>query len=86
MTSRAEQSAAAPVSVGELDRLLAGVHHDPHAVLGAHPYDGAITVRALRPMAASVSVLLPDGRRFPMEHEHTGIFTAVLPADAAASR
>ncbi|HEY1917240.1 MAG TPA: 1,4-alpha-glucan branching protein GlgB [Streptosporangiaceae bacterium] len=89
MTSRAEQSAttpgsAVPISHGELDRLLAGVHHDPHAVLGAHPYDGAITVRALRPMATSVSVLLPDGRRFAMEHEHNGIFTAVLPADAAA--
>ncbi len=71
---------AAHVSPGELDRLLAGTHHDPHALLGAHPGPDGITVRALRPMAAAVSVLLPDGRRFAMEHVHDGMFAAVLPA------
>jgi 1,4-alpha-glucan branching enzyme len=78
MTSRVNSTPQ--VSNGELDRLLDGTHHDPHALLGAHPGPDGITVRALRPMAASVSVLLPDGRRFEMEHVHAGVFAAVLPA------
>ncbi|HEY2577546.1 MAG TPA: 1,4-alpha-glucan branching enzyme, partial [Streptosporangiaceae bacterium] len=81
MTSHADLTAG--VSAGELDRVLAGLHHDPHSVLGAHPGDGGITVRALRPMAATVTVLLPDGRRFPMEHLHGGVFAALLPAGLA---
>ncbi|HLX50154.1 MAG TPA: 1,4-alpha-glucan branching protein GlgB [Streptosporangiaceae bacterium] len=69
------------VSTGELDRVLAGLHHDPHSVLGAHPGGDGITVRTLRPMARTVAVLLPDGRQFPMEHIHGGVFAALLPAD-----
>jgi 1,4-alpha-glucan branching enzyme len=68
------------ISTGELDRVLAGTHHDPHAVLGAHPGPDGITVRALRPLATSVTVLLPGGQRFAMEHVHGGVFAAVLPA------
>ncbi len=36
-------------------------------------------MRALRPLAASVAVVLPDGRRFPMTHVHQGLFEATLP-------
>jgi 1,4-alpha-glucan branching enzyme len=74
-----------PVAAGELDRLLAGTHHDPHSLLGAHPGSDGITVRALRPMAQTVSVLLPDGRRFGMEHVQGGVFATVLPADAGGA-
>jgi 1,4-alpha-glucan branching enzyme len=24
-------------SLGEIERLVAGQHHDPHSILGAHP-------------------------------------------------
>ena len=45
----------APLSVDEhlLAAVAEGRHHDPHAVLGAHPHpDGAaVTYRALRPFA-----------------------------------
>ena len=34
-----------------VDRLLGGAHHDPHAVLGAHPHDNGTVVRVLRPHA-----------------------------------
>ncbi len=34
--------------------------HDPHAVLGAHPQDGGMVVRAFRPDASSV-VVRPEG-------------------------
>jgi 1,4-alpha-glucan branching enzyme len=67
------------VNTSELDRVVAGTHHDPHAVLGAHPGPDGITVRALRPLATSVTVLLADGQRFAMEHVHGGVFAAVLP-------
>jgi 1,4-alpha-glucan branching enzyme len=82
VTSRADSP---QVTAAEIDRLLAGVHHDPHSVLGAHRGPGGIAVRVLRPMAATVGVLLPDGRRFAMERVRGGVFAAVLPADAAAS-
>src|ERR1700688_4029823 len=71
---------SAPVSVGEIDRIVAGTHYDPHSVLGAHPGpDGGVIVRALRPLAKSVAVVLPDGTRFPMDHVHEGVFAVVLP-------
>ena len=40
------------ISLGEIERLVAGQHHDPHSVLGAHPLPGdSMTIRALRPLA-----------------------------------
>ncbi|MGZ4603888.1 MAG: GlgB N-terminal domain-containing protein, partial [Kineosporiaceae bacterium] len=62
-----------------LEQVGAGAHHAPHEVLGAHVYDGSVTVRALRPFAASVAVLLGDGSRVPLEHEWDGIWSVVLP-------
>jgi 1,4-alpha-glucan branching enzyme len=67
------------LSVAEIDKIVSGLHHDPHAVLGAHPVAGRIAVRALRPLATSVTVLLADGRRFPAAHVHQGVFAATLP-------
>jgi 1,4-alpha-glucan branching enzyme len=67
-------------SRGELERLVAGQHHDPHSVLGAHPSADGVTIRALRPLAASVTVVLPDGSRHPMTHLYQGIFEVTLPA------
>ncbi|RSO21636.1 hypothetical protein DMH15_34845 [Streptomyces sp. WAC 06725] len=31
---------APPLDSGDRDRLLSGAHHDPHALLGAHPLRG----------------------------------------------
>ena len=67
------------LSLGEIDRVVAGMHHDPHSILGAHPVSGGIAVRALRPLATSVTVVLADGRRFPAGHVHQGVFAAMLP-------
>jgi 1,4-alpha-glucan branching enzyme len=63
----------------DIERLVAGAHHDPHALLGTHPGTDGVTVRALRPLAASVTVVLADGRRFPLPHLHEGVFGATLP-------
>ncbi|MFJ3662908.1 1,4-alpha-glucan branching enzyme [Streptomyces sp. NPDC090119] len=62
----------------ERDRLLGGAHHDPHALLGAHPVPGGVLFRALRPNALGVSVLV-DGERSPLVSEGDGLFSAVLP-------
>jgi 1,4-alpha-glucan branching enzyme len=67
------------ISHTEIDRIVDGRHHDPHAVLGAHPGPAGTVIATLRPLAASVAVILPDGRRFPMQHVHRGVFAVTLP-------
>ena len=62
-----------------IDAIVAGMSHDPHAVLGAHPGPDGVVVRALRPLAQTVTVVLPDGRRFPASHLYEGVFAATLP-------
>ncbi len=69
-----------PIPAEDLDRLLGGRHADPHAILGAHPYEGAVTVRALRPEAEQVTVVTAAGR-FPLAHERGGVFAGVLPLE-----
>ncbi|MEU1167468.1 1,4-alpha-glucan branching enzyme, partial [Streptomyces sp. NPDC005921] len=69
---------APPLDPGDRGRLLAGAHHDPHALLGAHRVDGGVLFRALRPQARAVSVLA-DGVRSPLVPEGDGLFAAVLP-------
>ncbi|MFF7522838.1 1,4-alpha-glucan branching enzyme [Streptomyces pseudovenezuelae] len=66
---------------GDRGRLLAGAHHDPHGLLGAHPVPGGIAFRALRPFARSVSVVI-DGERSPLTSEGDGLFSGLLPLDA----
>jgi 1,4-alpha-glucan branching enzyme len=75
----AANDSASAVSPGQIDRLVAGLHHDPHSILGAHPVTGGIAIRALRPLATSATVVLADGRRFPAEQLHQGVFEATLP-------
>ncbi|MFI0515919.1 1,4-alpha-glucan branching enzyme [Streptomyces sp. WSLK1-5] len=62
-------------------RLLAGAHHDPHALLGAHPVTGGIAFRALRPFARAVSVVI-GGVRSRLASEGDGLFSGLLPLDA----
>ncbi|MER7695355.1 MULTISPECIES: 1,4-alpha-glucan branching enzyme [unclassified Streptomyces] len=59
-------------------RLLAGDHHAPHDVLGAHPIPGGVLVRALRPFARSVTVLAA-GLRAELHDDGGGFFSGVLP-------
>ncbi|MFF8950294.1 1,4-alpha-glucan branching protein GlgB [Streptomyces sp. NPDC014940] len=69
---------APPLDPAERDRLLGGAHHDPHALLGAHPVPGGVLFRALRPNARTVSVVV-DGERRDLVSEGGGLFAAVLP-------
>ncbi|MGW3451845.1 1,4-alpha-glucan branching enzyme, partial [Streptomyces sp. NPDC001076] len=72
------RSTAPALDATDRGRLLAGTHHDPHALLGARPVDGGTLFRALRPHARAVSVLV-DGVRSPLAPEDDGLFAAVLP-------
>nr|WBO75934.1 1,4-alpha-glucan branching enzyme [Streptomyces sp. SBE_14.2] len=77
-TSAARRGAAPPLDPTDRGRLLAGAHHDPHALLGAHVVPGGVAVRALRPFARAVSVVV-DGKRIPLVSEGDGLFSGVLP-------
>ncbi|GAB2601371.1 1,4-alpha-glucan branching enzyme [Streptomyces capparidis] len=74
-------TAPAPLPDPDLDRLLAGAHHDPHSLLGAHPVPGGIAVRTLRPYARGVRVAAP-GLLAELTHQRDGLFTGLLPLDA----
>ena len=69
-------------SVHELGSAATGSFHDPHTVLGAHPYRGAVTVRTLKPLAHRVEIVLPDGSAVPAEHEYDGIWRAVVEVES----
>ena len=62
----------------DLRRLLAGVHHDPHSILGAHEYGDHTVIRAFRPHAVQVAALVGDDR-YAFEHLDSGLFAAALP-------
>ncbi|MGH3356167.1 MAG: 1,4-alpha-glucan branching enzyme, partial [Nocardioidaceae bacterium] len=62
----------------DLDTLIAGEHHDPHAVLGPHVGPDGVTVRVLRPMASKVSVVTPDSRH-SLTHERRGVWRGLIP-------
>ena len=65
----------------DLDRLLSGTHWNPRALLGPHPTDRGLTIRAWLPFADSVEIL-PVGQTTPVParriHE-AGLFEAFLP-------
>ncbi|MEU3842527.1 1,4-alpha-glucan branching enzyme [Streptomyces sp. NPDC028635] len=82
-TSLPEPSGPARTAATDLDpadrgRLLAGAHHDPHALLGAHPVPGGVLFRALRPFARAVTVVA-GRKRHPLTSDGDGLFSAVLP-------
>ncbi|MEP7088906.1 MAG: 1,4-alpha-glucan branching protein GlgB [Nocardioidaceae bacterium] len=66
-----------PIDTSILEQVVNGVYGDPHGVLGAHVHDGAVTVRALRPLAEAV-VAVHGSTRVPLVHEHDGIWVGVL--------
>ncbi len=70
----------------ELDALITGGVHDPHAVLGGHPQDQGTLVRTLRRGARDVGLLV-GSRRHPMRRVHDeGVFEATVPGLVADYR
>jgi 1,4-alpha-glucan branching enzyme len=79
--SRARRQQEAPewrASPEEVTAIVEGRHTDPHRVLGAHPVEGGAVVRALRPDAERVDVLLEGGASVEAERAAPGFFEARL--------
>lgn len=80
-----------PVSHSVLDQVSNGVYYNPHEVLGVHLDDSreeegkktgpVATVRVLRPLAATVTIITEKGE-YEATHEWNGVFVADLPAVA----
>ncbi len=63
----------------DLQRLLSLRHHDPHSILGAHPTPRGVVVRAYRPGAVKVFLLIDgeDPRRM-LPRPEPGIFEVLV--------
>lgn len=70
-----------PLDIDLLHEVAHGTYHSPHSVLGAHAGDDSVTIRTVRPLADSVTVITPEGR-FEAEHEAEGMWAAVVPGTA----
>ncbi|MFF3911838.1 histone H1-like repetitive region-containing protein, partial [Streptomyces sp. NPDC001848] len=66
------------LAAADRERLLAGTHHDPHSVLGAHAVPGGVAFRAFRPYALSVTVVAGD-ERVELHDDGGGFFSGLLP-------
>ena len=79
--NRADETALAGVPSdlrsAEVERLLAGEHSNPHAILGAHATsllgESGVTVRALIPSAERVECVLENGVVLQMTREAEGL-------------
>jgi len=64
----------------ELQAIVDGWSHDPHAVLGTHQVQDGWVARSLRPDAIAVTVVDEDGARYEARQLHGGgIYEARLP-------
>jgi 1,4-alpha-glucan branching enzyme len=71
------------VDGADLERLVAGQHHDPHSLLGAHPVrdgDGRdrVVVRGWRPDAVGMVILAGEQRVQMLQIHPAGVFAGVL--------
>ncbi|WP_427165899.1 1,4-alpha-glucan branching enzyme [Streptomyces sp. C1-1] len=69
---------SAALDAGERERLLAGTHHDPHTVLGAHLVPGGVAFRVFRPYALAVTVVAGE-LRAELNDDGDGFFSGLLP-------
>src|ERR1700745_3059514 len=60
------------VATTELETLVRRGHANPHGVLGAHPVDGGVVLRALRPGASAITAHLDDGQTVELDQIHAG--------------
>ncbi|GHG97996.1 1,4-alpha-glucan branching enzyme [Streptomyces lanatus] len=73
-----EVAVSPALDAADRDRLLTGTHHDPHAVLGAHPVPGGVAFRAFKPYALSVTVVAGN-LRAELHDDAEGFFSGLLP-------
>ena len=59
---------------GLIRSLVTGSHPQPHATLGQHPVAKSFVIRVVRPLAASVTAVLADGRKVTLTHLDEGLW------------
>jgi 1,4-alpha-glucan branching enzyme len=69
---------------GLVTAIAGGSHPNPHGTLGQHPVEGGFVIRALRPLAATVTAVRADGSRISLEHLAEGLWQAFAPGDGQA--
>ncbi|MFE9926116.1 1,4-alpha-glucan branching enzyme [Streptomyces sp. NPDC005774] len=74
----AELALSPALGPADRERLLDGTHHDPHAVLGAHPVPGGVVFRAFKPYALAVTAV-SGGLTVELHDDGGGFFSALLP-------
>ena len=62
-----------------LERVAAGAHYDPHAVLGVHQAPGGWVLRVRLPLAATVATRFADGSASQLRHIRAGIWEGAAP-------
>jgi len=68
------------VGRAELNAFLRLKHGDPHAILGAHHFNGGIIIRAFRPDAEQIEVLIGRKKPLVMNRTHAaGLFEILIP-------
>ncbi len=74
-----EQPIIPTVAPAELEMLLRLASPDPHSILGAHPTARGVVVRAFRPEASSVELLIEGEAPRPLTRTHPkGFFELLL--------
>ncbi|HEY6399183.1 MAG TPA: 1,4-alpha-glucan branching protein GlgB [Solirubrobacteraceae bacterium] len=74
-----QEGAGAYPPAQDLDALVRRTHWNPHSLLGAHPADGGVVIRALRPAARGITVELEGGQRHELRQVHPGgVFEGVI--------
>ncbi len=67
-----------------LAALVEGRHPRPHDALGQHPHNTDYVIRAVRPLAKSVTAIRADGSRVALEHVDRGLWHGIVPGPGQA--
>ncbi|HTL42173.1 MAG TPA: 1,4-alpha-glucan branching protein GlgB [Pseudolysinimonas sp.] len=82
--SPAGRSAEVALHPDHIAALVEGRHPRPHDALGQHPVDDDWVIRAVRPLATSVTAVRADGSRVPLEHVDQGLWQGIAPGPGQA--
>jgi 1,4-alpha-glucan branching enzyme len=70
---------------GTISSIVAASHPNPHEWLGAHALDGGgWVIRAVRPLATTVTAIRADGSRAPLAHVADGLWQGYAPGEGQA--
>jgi 1,4-alpha-glucan branching enzyme len=69
----------------EIEQMVRGEHGHPHSFLGPHPDGDGVTIRVYKPLAHSVAVVLHDGDRVELGHEHEGVWVGEVATGAGSA-